>query len=606
MKKSFVLSAACAALLLVGCNAPEEAVPAGSTDNAVICASAPETVSRTFIDGIDVKWSEGDEIGVLNAGEWTKKTYTLSDGAGTASGTFRSSDGAAEGPILAVYPASFGSVVSTTYYVTYPELQVYAENNIAPNTLPMFAYGEDRSALHFKHMAGVLRLEVYTDELVPVGIDRVTVTSGSVICGDHYFAQSSPGYFSGKTASNTSSKKVMYDAGGVTLSTDPANPTVFHIVVAATTIEDLAIVLESTDGRQFIQKKTSPLTVGNGDLVKFPAFKCDFLSADNLLVNIDGEGWQGWPESLNVPSASIAVKTQNGFVFTQKRLEEIAAAVASAPDNGSISVDLSEAAYESETFPNVFMRNNKLKGISLPTNITTIPLQAFYMCSYLTDYRMHDGITDIRDQAFNYTRINPLYISKTVTKIGYFILRGVAYGDIAYDVDPENAVYKSIDGVLFSKDGKTLYDYPEGNGLTSYTVPEGVETLAQYSIMEATSLTELRLPSSLKTVRSSSFQNMSFVHTIYCDAVTPPVLGQLSYRPTTTDNTMNPGFKVDAQTQKVIYVPEGTKAAYETAWEQMTVAGWVFDDGSQPQGASASIGNLTENNDYRDMADFWK
>lgn len=168
----------------------------------------------------------------------------------------RTSDAAAAGSILAVYPASSGSVVNDTfYYIKYPESQVYAENSIAPNTLPVFAYGEDRSSLRFKHLEGVLRLEVYIDEAVPAAIERVSVGSSSVICGDHRFAKSNPGYFYGKTFSNTASKKVVYDAERVTLSTDQANPTVVNIVVAATTIEDLTIVLESADGRKCIRKK---------------------------------------------------------------------------------------------------------------------------------------------------------------------------------------------------------------------------------------------------------------------------------------------------------------------------------------------------------------
>ena len=45
------------------------------------------------------------------------------------------------------------------------------------------------------------------------------------------------------------------------------------------------------------------------------------------------------------------------------------------------------------------------------------------------------------------------------------------------DVNNENNYYKSIDGVLFSKDGKTLLEYPNDKKGKDYIVPNGVEKL---------------------------------------------------------------------------------------------------------------------------------
>lgn len=42
-----------------------------------------------------------------------------------------------------------------------------------------------------------------------------------------------------------------------------------------------------------------------------------------------------------------------------------------------------------------------------------------------------------------------------------------------YEVDEENKWFKSVDGVLFSKDGKRLVAYPPAKGLSKYEIPEG-------------------------------------------------------------------------------------------------------------------------------------
>ncbi len=50
-----------------------------------------------------------------------------------------------------------------------------------------------------------------------------------------------------------------------------------------------------------------------------------------------------------------------------------------------------------------------------------------------------------------------------------------------FSVEENNHTYMSIDGVLFSKDGKSLIKYPCGNSATSYVVPEGVTEIKESS-----------------------------------------------------------------------------------------------------------------------------
>lgn len=84
-------------------------------------------------------------------------------------------------------------------------------------------------------------------------------------------------------------------------------------------------------------------------------------------------------------------------------------------------------------------------------------------------------------------------------------------------VDPANQWYKDIDGVLFTKDGKTLMLYPACYGQQptdkedeytypeAYTVPDGVERIATFAFLKNGNLRDLTLPSTLKEIGDMTF-----------------------------------------------------------------------------------------------------
>lgn len=83
-------------------------------------------------------------------------------------------------------------------------------------------------------------------------------------------------------------------------------------------------------------------------------------------------------------------------------------------------------------------------------------------------------------------------------------------------VDEENPYFKSVDGSLYSKDGKTLLLHPICNadwlveqGLVktndTYNIPEGVENVSGYSFYKNDKLVHLTFPSTLKTIGDMAF-----------------------------------------------------------------------------------------------------
>lgn len=88
-------------------------------------------------------------------------------------------------------------------------------------------------------------------------------------------------------------------------------------------------------------------------------------------------------------------------------------------------------------------------------------------------------------------------------------------------VDPANPNFKSVDGVLFSRDGTTLYAYPRGKAGSEYVVPDGVTTIWYSAFSDVSSLKHLTFPASVTTVRASACYNMSGLERL--DILTTPV-----------------------------------------------------------------------------------
>lgn len=83
------------------------------------------------------------------------------------------------------------------------------------------------------------------------------------------------------------------------------------------------------------------------------------------------------------------------------------------------------------------------------------------------------------------------------------------------DVDKENQTYSSIDGVLYSKDHKILYAYPNMHG-SVYEVPEGVETIEKFAFKDCDNIELLMLPSTLKLIKLNAFYRATSLKKVVC------------------------------------------------------------------------------------------
>jgi len=108
----------------------------------------------------------------------------------------------------------------------------------------------------------------------------------------------------------------------------------------------------------------------------------------------------------------------------------------------------------------------------IPARVTSIGLGAFHDCARLTSLTIPSSITNIWSGAFS------------------------RCGLAAFDVDPANTRFSSIDGVLFNKEGNTLICCPAGKA-GHYAIPTGVTHIARSAFSECKGLTAVVIPASV-------------------------------------------------------------------------------------------------------------
>lgn len=147
-----------------------------------------------------------------------------------------------------------------------------------------------------------------------------------------------------------------------------------------------------------------------------------------------------------------------------------------------------------------------LVSVSLPSTLLSVGAGAFGGCDSLTGIIIPDSVRSIGDDAFFNSGLESVVIPDSVEGIGTAAF-GVCLSLAAIEVSGSNAVYRSIDGVLFDKDGGTLIQYPAGRAGASYPVPEGVTSIGDWAFGYCVPVETVSLPSTLLRIGESAFES---------------------------------------------------------------------------------------------------
>ena len=143
--------------------------------------------------------------------------------------------------------------------------------------------------------------------------------------------------------------------------------------------------------------------------------------------------------------------------------------------------------------PNRLLCNSvSLKNIEIPSGVTEIGIEAFAGCKSLTEIKIPASVIEIYNRAFENCQ---------------------SMKNIFVDEDNEN--FKSIDGNLYDKAGKTFIQYAIAKTDEEFVVPDGVESIKLFAFRYSHSLKSITIPSSVTSIGVRAFDDCASLKNVY-------------------------------------------------------------------------------------------
>ncbi len=157
---------------------------------------------------------------------------------------------------------------------------------------------------------------------------------------------------------------------------------------------------------------------------------------------------------------------------------------------------------------------SSIKNVVVCEGVTSITQVAFYSYSNLETVTLPDSLKKIEQRAFSGTDLKEITLPKGVEELGDLVFDSCTALE-AINVDEDNILYSSVDGVLFDKNKKTLIQYPRNKTAAAYTVPDSVETIRYSAFNEAGFIKEITITNTVKKIDTSAFAACTALTDVY-------------------------------------------------------------------------------------------
>ena len=455
MKRFFVWSALLS-ILFVACTADEEQFNNPIVEGEELYAGF-DTFSRTYVeDNTYLRWHADDRLTAFY-GNTLNRQYKFKGQTGDNSGSFShvpSGDletGNSFDRIYAVYPYNENNSITDAGVIslTLPAVQQYAETSFGRGANTMIAVTESKedTFLAFKNACGYLKLKLYGNATIKSielkGNFAEKIAGGATVTAIY---GENPILKMGSAATQT----ITLDCGdGVVLGTTAETATEFWVVIPETTFKyGITITATSIDNKTFKKSTSNSVKIERNTLLPMSAL--EFVGESSEILPIEDSTIVYTTDDENI----VDLYTTEGF----------------------------GAAYVS----NIYDHEKKIGTITFDGAISTIPAEAFLVCTNLTSIQLPGSVSTIAERAFygcNY--MEKLIIPASVTSIGVDAFRGCS-GEVVIDCEiGDNA----FEGALFSK----------------ATINNAI--VGKEAFMDCINLKEVSLPNSITTIPYCTFQN---------------------------------------------------------------------------------------------------
>lgn len=224
------------------------------------------------------------------------------------------------------------------------------------------------------------------------------------------------------------------------------------------------------------------------------------------------------------------------------------------PNLESIVVESGNTVYDSRDNCNAIIKtaDNALvigcASTNIPATVTRLQDYAFQRCKGLGEVALSDNITSIGRNAFTYSGITSLSIGKGLSSIGESAFSSLDNLS-SITIDEENATYDSRDNcnAIIRKADNTLIA-----GCGGTVIPATVTVIGEEAFWECGNLTSITIPATVTTIGDAAFWRCKNLQSVTVEWTEPIKIPDAF----STDLTGN---------NAILYVPSGTKDAYEAA-----------------------------------------
>ena len=281
--------------------------------------------------------------------------------------------------------------------------------------------------------------------------------------------------------------------------------------------------------------------------------------------------------SIEIPSSVTSIGGSAFSSCTSLTSIEIPSSVTSIGDEAfssctslsSIIVASNNSNYDSRENCNAIIETSTntliqgcLTSIAIPNSVTSIGAGAFSGCTGLTSIAIPNGVTSICGSAFKgCTGLSSIEIPNSVTSIGSHAFYGCKGLN---SIEIPNSVTSIGSSAFYGCTGLTSIEIPSSvtsigssafsgcTGLTSIAIPSSVTSIGSFAFSGCTGLTSIEIPNSVTSIGSWAFCGCTGLSSITVGWETPLTIYSSVFS------------NVD-KTACTLYVPFGTKSAYENA-----------------------------------------
>jgi len=156
---------------------------------------------------------------------------------------------------------------------------------------------------------------------------------------------------------------------------------------------------------------------------------------------------------------------------------------------------------------------SQIERIEFIGAITSISSFAFKGCPLLTEVNIPDTVTSIGTLTFgSCENLRVLTLPASVTEMKSIAAGCKSLTEIT--VDENNQYYKSVDGILYSKDGTLLVNFPCGKNVSNVTIADNVTSIELWAFCKCDSFISVTMPDSVTEIGNCAFSNCRNLKTV--------------------------------------------------------------------------------------------